>query len=199
MIKKCFLKCLLLTFILTITLMLTSCISTVTNVVLNNETTTFEINSFTIEKLELRVFYDNEVEEYNIIKVKETMVSKEDLAKLTTLGTHTITINYEGYQLKDVEITLEQNTDFLVEEVKLSVNDAYYEVEALSNKYVATCTHDAQYVYVIIKVVLNTDYYFSEEGISLYVNDELIDSSLYTITNNTLEYKYEDPNWSDIF
>lgn len=185
-------------FLISIFFLLTSCTSEISTVELNNQSTIFDIETFTVEKLELKISYENS-SDYRIIKVNKSMISKEDLMKLQNIGTHTITIKYNDFNLQNIQITLEKNTNLIIEEIKLNVDDANYQIESLSNKYTATCTHDFQYRYIIIKVVLNDDYTFSNNGILLYINDKLIDSSLYTISDKTLNYTYLDPYWSDIF
>lgn len=191
--KKNIVKTLLISLLLIITMFITSCFEpTLTTVVLNTENTTFNLNTFDVEDLELKVTYSDDKENY--IKVKQSMISEEDLAKLKTPGTHTITINYKEFTVENVVITIIEGNK--VDEVKVIVDDVKYTAEATSNEYVVKCSHDEQYVYVIVTVTLNPEYYFAADGIDFYVNDELIESNKYTINKNILEYKYKDEHWT---
>lgn len=191
--NKKIVKVLFVLMLFFITICMTSCFEAkLTTVVLNNENTTFNLNAFDVEELELKVTYSDD--EVNYIKVKESMLSEEDLNKLKTPGVHTITINYKEFTVENVVITILEGTS--VDEIKVIVDDVKYTAEATSDGYIVKCTHDQHYVYVIITVTLDSEHYFSSNGIDFYVNDELIDSSKYTINKNILEYKYKDQHWT---
>lgn len=198
--KKTHLNSILIAIMLMLTLLLTSCSTpSVTKVELGNETTAFDISSFSIQKLKLIVYYDND--ETSIVRVNDSMLSEEDVAKLTSVGTYDITINYQTWSVK-ATITLEENADFMVSVINITIDDTKYTASTTSNKYVPSCTHDTQYVYIIVKVILNEDYYFNPEGIELNIYNEYtkkeitVDPEKYSINGDTLEYKYKDPYWS---
>lgn len=153
------------------------------------------VTDFKLSDIKLLITYDDNSINYD--DVDESMLSKEDLDKLATVGTHNITINYKGVKV-NATVNLVEDPNPPVTEVRLNVDNKKYTVEALDTMYTATCSHDSQYVYIIVKVTLLIGYTFNEEGIELYVNDTLIDPSKYTIEDNVITYKYKDPNWSPI-
>lgn len=53
---------------------------------------------------------------------------------------------------------------------------------------------DLQYVVTTIKI---TDKDYQNAKYILFVNGEKIDSKKYTVEDNVITYKVEDPNWSD--
>ena len=53
---------------------------------------------------------------------------------------------------------------------------------------------DLQYIIITIKI---TDDEYLNSSYKLIINDKLIESKKYTIKNNVITYKMDDPNWSD--
>ena len=53
---------------------------------------------------------------------------------------------------------------------------------------------DLQYIIITIKI---TDDEYLNSSYKLIVNDKLIESKKYTIKDNVITYKMDDPNWSD--
>lgn len=164
----------------------------------NNQNMTFDISTFQINDLQLKIIYDNKEKE--IIDVDTSMVSLEDLEKLNRPGTHIITIVYKEFTINNVEIILCENMkERVVQEINVLINEEKYTILSESEEYDVTCTSDANYENITIKVVLKKGYKFSNDSLSFYKNNKLISKDKYLITNNELIYVYADPNWSKIY
>lgn len=194
---KLFRKILILSSFCVCLLIMTGCfVTNIVSVSLKTDVTgEIGVNNFDLSQLEILVTYDDK--SVNYVQVTEAMLSSYDIEKLKTVGVHEITINYKGNQLKTT-ITLVEESKDPVMSIYIQVNKKKYEILEKQDFYTVTCTHDAQYIWNYIKINLNIGYSFASEGVNLYINDELIDSSKYTIENNELVYKYKDPNWSPI-
>lgn len=94
------------------------------------------------------------------------------------------------------EIIQSVEGDHKVHQVTIELDLKNYEV---INKPEHTHVHiTTDYIEVTVTVSLTNDLEFGDQ-IIFKVNGKTVGSSLYTIDNNTLTYKFDDPNWSDIY
>jgi len=103
---------------------------TVTNIMVDETSIleTFDVSDFSIYNLKLIVTYSDKTEEK--IPVTSSMVSSADLEKLYYMGTHTITINYLGFETTVTIHFSDRNTTNLL--------TSYYEYAVLSLNYTDT-------------------------------------------------------------
>lgn len=201
MIKRIFNKyTIIVVMLICVIIMISTLLFTkrIEKVEVNNQNMTFDISTFQINDLQLKIIYDNKEKE--IIDVDTSMVSLEDLEKLNKPGTHIITIFYKEFTINNVEIILCENMeDRVVQEINVLINEEKYTILSESQEYDVTCTSDANYEHITIKVVLKKGYKFSNDSLCFYKNNKLISKDKYTIINNELIYIYDDPNWSKIY
>ena len=73
------------------------------------------VGTFNIEEADLGIIYNDGITEY--ISVDSSMISAEDLAKLNTVGLHSIVVVYEGYTTVFTINIVEENTENIEEVV----------------------------------------------------------------------------------
>ncbi len=81
------------------------------------------VGTFDIEEADLGIIYSDGITEY--ISIDSTMLSAEDLAKLNTVGLHSIVVIYQGYSTVFTINIVEENTENIeevVDEVIKSIN-----------------------------------------------------------------------------
>lgn len=81
--------------------------------------------------------------------------------------------------------------DLIVDTKKVTVESAddanWYKLDIKNSD-------DLQYLVITIKI---TDDEYLNSSYKLIVNDKVIESKKYTIKDNVITYKMDDPNWSD--
>lgn len=71
-----------------------------------------DISDFNISDLKIIVFYSDDT--FDIISVTESMLTPSDIAKLSYMGTHDITVTYEGISVSlSIELSDAQTTTYL--------------------------------------------------------------------------------------
>ena len=123
-------RLLLVTFIILFSGILTSCVMppvvtpptdrNITSINVDNTTISSQVivGTFDITTVDLAVSYDDGIVEY--IDINTTMISSSDLEKLNTVGSHTITITYNGFStILNINVVEEEqiNIDELINEV----------------------------------------------------------------------------------
>ncbi len=88
-------------------------------------------------------------------------------------------------------------TNYEVKEAKLSFDYLKKTDECNSTKYKATMSNP-EYNKITIVLTLNDNYFYSTK-FKLYVNEKLVDSSLYSCKDNVITYIFDDPNWSEFY
>jgi len=82
----------------------------------------------------------------------------------------------------------------LIEEVMLTVDTKNYQVTTLKDGYQAVITTD--YNYITIRVTLIEEKFFATDVI-LMVNEVAIEVNKWSISENILTYRFDDPNWTN--
>lgn len=81
--------------------------------------------------------------------------------------------------------------DLIVDTKKVTVESAddanWYKLDIKNSD-------DLQYLVITVKI---TDDEYLNSSYKLIVNDKVIESKKYTIKDNVITYKMDDPNWSD--
>ena len=78
------------------------------------------VGTFDIEEADLGISYDDGITEY--ISIDSSMLSAEDLAKLNTVGLHSIVVIYQGYSTVFTINIVEENTENIEEVVDEVIN-----------------------------------------------------------------------------
>ena len=120
-----------LSVILSLTLFLVSCdiSSDVVSIeVLHNEAQVIVIDDFDLSDLTLRITYDDG--KFMEVSLNDSMLSSEDLAKLSTIGIHIITVKYESFQ---TIFTIKLDYDGLTKKLR-----SFYTLSQTSNAFEGT-------------------------------------------------------------
>ena len=120
-----------LSVILSLTLFLVSCdiSSDVVSIeVLHNEAQVIVIDDFDLSDLTLRITYDDG--KFMEVSLNDSMLSSEDLAKLSTIGIHIITVKYESFQ---TTFTIKLDYDGLTKKLR-----SFYTLSQTSNAFEGT-------------------------------------------------------------
>ena len=94
------------------------------------------------------------------------------------------------------EIIESIDADHKVHQVTIELDLENYEVTSKPENTDVDIITD--YIEVVVTVTLTNNLEFGDQ-IVFKVNEKTVGSSLYTIDNNVLTYKFDDPNWSDIY
>ena len=119
-----------------------------------------------------------------------------------------VIVNDTSYKLEDISFSDEEIIitikDNVVTKVYITLNCVNldpdnYNASTIDTKYSVELIPDKpNYEYIYIVVTLNEGYEFGSE-VKVYVNNKEVNKKMFKITENTLKYTQDDPNWTDIF
>ncbi len=128
--------------------------------------------------LQIKVFIETEDEKIKYSEEFKTFCLHDIASSLST-----------AYAL----MILSQTEDSYIEEVSLNVDYQNYQIEALDESYEATITTDYNFITIIVNI---KETKCLKEGFIFIINNKTIEKGEYTVTDNSITYIKEDPNWT---
>ena len=153
----------------------------------NNES----LITFTIENV-------NKFVQVSYISIRPYVIERENMIDNKTLSPSykviVIDSKYPTYN--------EEPTDPVIDEIHINTfikGESNYRVTTDDENITVMFQVSQDYSYITIFIMANVGYTFSDE-VKLYENNDLVTSN-YTIDNNNkqITYKFNDPNWTNIY